>query len=346
MRESLGDRFGYIGIGSVDEPVFAAAEETICVGGPPLGITRRNPAIESPFPHPDASISRWIKALRLHHWAKNVLVFVAPILTLPLATLTTFVQATILFFAMGMFASATYIVNDMVDLQADRQHPRKRFRPFASGAIQLREGLLVASGFILAGALLALTLPASVAAVIAAYFVATLAYSLALKRIPTIDIVVLAVLFTLRVLAGSLLVPLAVSPWFLTFSMFFFLGLATVKRYTELDEVVRSGGSGIPSRGYTAIDLPLLLASGVASGVAAIVIFMIYLVNEHYPREVYGRPELLWAMMPLMFIWTLRLWHLTVHARMNDDPLVFALRDPFSLVSAALAGVVLVAAWL
>jgi 4-hydroxybenzoate polyprenyltransferase len=291
-------------------------------------------------------MSRWVKAVRLHHWAKNALVFVAPILTLPLASFKVWVQAMILFLAMGVVASATYILNDILDLKADRQHPRKRFRPFASGAIQIRHGLLVASGLILAGLLLTLMLPETVAAVIAAYFGITLAYSLVLKRIPIFDIAILAALFTLRALAGSLLVPLPLSPWFLAFSMFFFLGLATVKRYTELDEVMRSGGSAIPSRGYTAIDLPLLLTVGVSSCIAAIVIFMIYLINEHYPPEIYRRPELLWIMMPLILIWTLRLWHLTVHARLKDDPVDFALRDRFSLLIAALAALVLAAAWL
>lgn len=288
----------------------------------------------------------WVKALRPHHWTKNALVFVAPGLSLPLASSQTFAQATLLFVAICLLASAAYILNDIFDLAADRKHVNKRGRPFASGSLEIRDGFLVAAGLIASALLIGvLCLPWAVTAVLAAYLGGTMAYSLGVKRLPVFDVVMLASLFTLRVLAGCLLIPMPPSPWLLTFSMLLFLGLAMVKRYTELDSIVEAGGPGIDSRGYTAKDLPLLLSAGIASGIGAVLIFMDYLINEHYPREVYSRPALLWAMMPVILLWILRIWHQTVQGQMHEDPVVFALKDRFSLVLAVVAALILGAAW-
>ncbi|MFG1463560.1 UbiA family prenyltransferase [Xanthobacter sp. DSM 24535] len=339
IREMLGDRFVYAGDGPVDAPIFAAAESVVLVGN----VARLKPllpagkSIEQAFHVKRAGARTWAKALRVQHWAKNTLVFVAPILGFSHATPALAFNAVLLFLAMGVLASATYIINDLLDLPSDRQHPRKRHRPFASGSIAPRDGVFAALGlFVLAG-LMALALPAAAAATLVAYAGVTLTYSLILKRQPIIDVFVLAGLFTLRVLAGSLLAPQAVSPWLLTFSMLIFLGLAMVKRYAELNRVVQAGGTGVVSRGYTVRDLPLLLAAGVSSSFCAIVIFMVYLINEQYPSDIYRHPGMLWALMPLVLIWVLRVWHLTVHGRMSEDPVVFALKDRFSLALGILA---------
>jgi 4-hydroxybenzoate polyprenyltransferase len=146
-----------------------------------------------------------------------------------------------------------------------------------------------------------------------------------------IDVTVLAGLFTLRVLAGSMLVEAPLSPWLLTFSMMFFLGLAAIKRYAELRRVGRTLGEGGSARGYSHLDMPILLATGVSTGISSIVIFMIYLINEQYPRSVYRHPDALWGIMPVLLVWILRLWHLSVHGRMSEDPVIFALKDRFSL---------------
>ena len=177
------------------------------------------------------------------------------------------------------------------------------------------------------------------------YLAVTLAYSFVLKRQPIVDVFVLAGLFTLRIVAGGCIISGSISPWLLTFSMLFFLGLAIVKRYAELERVVRTGGAGVVSRGYSSNDLPLLLAAGVGSGLGAIVIFTMYLINDHYPRAVYRIQKHCGAMMPIFLLWTLRVWHITVHGRMNEDPVIFALRDRTSLVLGALVIAVLAAAW-
>ncbi|MEP9378939.1 UbiA family prenyltransferase [Aquabacter sp. CN5-332] len=348
IKAVLGERFAYAGDGSVDRPIFAAAEKVVLVGDV-ARLERMLPAgkaIERRFPTRRAGLRTWLHAFRIQHWAKNSLVFLAPILGFQHATSWTAVQAVILFLAMGVLASATYVVNDLLDLSADRQHPRKRFRPFASGAIPPRDGVLAVVALMLLAAGLATLLPVAASGALAAYAVVTLLYSFLLKRQPIIDVFILAGLFTIRVLAGSLLLAAAVSPWLLTFSMLFFLGLAMVKRYAELNRVVQAGGVEVVARGYTARDLPLLLAAGVASSFAAIVIFMIYLINEQYPSGIYRHPAMLWAMMPVALIWVLRVWHLTVHGRMSEDPVVFALKDRVSLALAAVAFTALLLAWM
>ena len=195
------------------------------------------------------------------------------------------------------------------------------------------------------GTLLAsLVLPWLCTAMLLAYLVVTLTYSVKLKHIPMVDVTVLAGLFTLRVLAGASPMRTAISPWLLTFSMLFFFGLAIIKRYAELERLVRAGEVTARARGYTEQDIPILLTSGVASGFSAIVIFMVYMINEQYPRSVYAHPGTLWAIMPVLLIWTLRLWHLAVHGRMSEDPVVFALKDRVSWALGATVAIILVAA--
>ncbi|QIB35831.1 UbiA family prenyltransferase [Ancylobacter pratisalsi] len=347
IRETLGERFVYAGDSRVDVPIFQAAEKVVLVGDVARLETMLPPGkvIEQRFPNGSNGLRTWAKALRLGHWSKNVLVLVAPALALQTLSPWMAVQALILFVAMGLLASATYIVNDLLDLAADRQHPVKKDRPFASGRISARKGVMAGAGLVLATGVLALFLPPAVDLMLAVYAVVTLLYSFVLKRQAFIDVFVLAMLFTVRVLAGSLLLPPDVSPWLLTFSMLLFLSLAMVKRYAELNRVVESGGRDVVARGYTARDLPLLLAAGVASSFSAIVIFVIYLIAEQYSRDIYNQPGMLWATMPLILMWVLRIWHLTIHGQMSEDPVVFALKDRFSLALGALAVAALILAW-
>ena len=348
IRATLGDRFAYAGDAPVDQPIFAAAESVVLVGKV-ARLERLLPAgkvVERRFPMDRAGLRTWAHALRVPHWAKNLLVFLAPILGFIHADWVTAVQAVVLFVAFGMLASATYLINDLLDLGADRQHPRKRFRPLAAGLIPPRDGVLGAAGLLAGSAVLSLALPLAASGVLALYLGVTLLYSLLLKRLPIVDTFVLAGLFTVRVLAGAMLLPTPISPWLLTFCMFFFLGLAMVKRHAELNRVVQAGGAGVSSRGYTAKDLPLLLAAGVTSSFAAIVIFVVYLIEEQYPSGLYSRPEMLWALMPVVLLWSLRVWHLTVHGRMNEDPVIFALKDGMSRVLGILCAVIILMAWL
>lgn len=348
IRATLGERFVYAGDGHNDDPVFAAAEEVILAG--PVKALRQRVAgktIAAEFPGKSASLGAWFKALRPAHWAKNALVFVAPVLSFEIGQPAVAAGAAILFLLMGLIASATYLVNDAFDLAADRAHPKKRHRPMASGAIPVWKGLA------LAGVLLAISfaaawalLPPAALLALASYCAITLAYSFWLKRRPALDTIALAGLFTIRVAAGGALIVAPLSPWLLTFSMLFFLGLASVKRYAELERVRSEGGTGVFSRGYDLKDMPLVLTVGLSAGVSAIVLFMIYLIEEQYPQDIYSHPEALWAAMPILLLWTMRLWRLAVHGLMNEDPLIFALRDRISLGLGAALGLVLVWAWL
>jgi 4-hydroxybenzoate polyprenyltransferase/phosphoserine phosphatase len=331
IEGEFGPVFAYAGDSRTDLPVFARAASAILVGPKVRLLVKRraSPNVEAKFPVRGPGPLVWARAFRMKHWSKNTLVFVAPLLSGHYATL---LPSLLLFVLMSVLASATYLLNDLADLSADRAHPRKCHRPLASGAISVRDGLLAAGGLVVGTLLVSLWwLPLGCTAVLAAYLAITLLYSAALKRLPMIDVTVLAGLFTLRVLAGSILVAAYLSPWLLTFSMMFFVGLAAIKRYAELHRVVRTIGQGGSARGYSQVDMPILLATGVSTGVSSIVLFMIYLINEQYPQAVYRYPDVLWGIMPVLLVWILRLWHLSVHGRMSEDPVIFALKDRFSL---------------
>lgn len=346
ITEHLGPEFAYAGDGDVDQPIFARAKSVVLVG-PVDRLKDRLPAhavVEAAFPEADPGLRVWARALRLQHWSKNVLVFVAAFLAPPPAPVIA--QVLLLWLLMGVLASATYVINDLFDLASDRQHPRKRDRPFASGAIPVRHGVVVAALMIVGTLIASLALPSLCTLALLAYLVLTITYSFVLKHIPMVDVTVLAGLFTLRVLAGALPLPTAISPWLLTFSMLFFFGLAVIKRYAELDRLSRAADGKARARGYTEQDLPILLTSGVAAGFSAVVIFMVYMINEQYPRSVYAHPGALWMIMPVLLIWTLRLWHLAVHGRMSEDPVVFALKDRTSWsLGAAIALIMVAARW-
>jgi 4-hydroxybenzoate polyprenyltransferase len=347
ITEAFGERFGYAAAPDGDAAVVGAAERVVLVA--PDGRRGRSSEVdnklEAEFVAPRSAARAWLSALRPQHWAKNLLVFLAPILGLQLTTWSLALEMVALFVAMCCMASAAYIVNDMLDLYADRAHSRKRRRPFASGEIPVLHGVIGAVALAAAGTGIGLLLPHLALAALLAYFAIALAYSFAFKRQPIVDLIVLAGLFTLRILAGALVSLTPVSPWFLTFTIFFFLGLAIVKRYAELERVLRAGHSGVVRRGYTEKDLPLLLAAGVASSLGAIIIFMIYLITDQYPRQIYGHPALLWAMLPLILVWVLRLWHIAVHGRLHEDPVVFAWKDTFSLGTGVVLVMVMLAAW-
>ncbi len=344
IEAAFGRHFSYAGDGDVDLPIFLRATSVILVG--PVQQLRsalpEGTVVEAEFPRSRANIGVWARALRLPHWSKNSLVFIAPILGNQLSEV---LLSLVLFVLMGLLASGTYVLNDLMDLNADRMHEKKRLRPFAHGTIPIRGGVIVAIGLIGISLLSSLILlPLSCTISLGVYLVITLLYSLFFKRLAMIDVTVLAGLFTLRVLMGSLLGAAPVSPWLLTFSMLFFLGLATIKRYAELSKVGLVAESDGTARGYTQQDIPILLTTGVSSGISAIVIFMIYLVNEQYPRSIYNHPIALWGIMPILLVWTLRIWHLAVHGRMNEDPVVFALKDWLSLAAGGLIGLILMVA--
>lgn len=293
-------------------------------------------------PRSARGLRNWIAALRIHQWAKNILGFA------PLITSHEIFNPRLLWrctLAMGLFSlcsSAMYLLNDLVDLEADRRHTTKRGRPFAAGSLPLSAGfvaipLLLAASF--AGAL-AISRP--FALTLAVYALGALTYSLYLKKAALLDVFVLSGLLLLRVVAGQLVTGVVYSVWLLSFGFFVLLSLAFSKRCTELSRV-RSGEEVLSGRGYQVADLSQINAFGVCSAFLAAVVFMLYLQSERV-RELYRRPDFLWLMPPLFLYWITRAWILSSRGAIHEDPVMFVLKDRPSWWVAILAALIMVLA--
>jgi 4-hydroxybenzoate polyprenyltransferase/phosphoserine phosphatase len=336
--------FEYIGDRSVDIPVWSHARQAYVVSGSPA-LLRRVGNLGIPIQKIDgtrSSIRSWIKALRIHQYAKNALIFIA-LITSHAYTLRSFAHVLLAFLAFCACASSVYLLNDLVDLSEDRKHPSKRNRPFARGAIPLVQGL-IATPVLLAiafGCAAAVSLPFM--GVLAGYFALTLSYSLSLKRKLMVDIIVLASLYTIRVVAGAVAISVAPSEWLLAFSMFMFTSLALVKRYVELAMRIDRDLPDPSNRNYRLRDLPTVGALASASGFNAVTIFALY-ASSSAVQTLYHRPEFLWLICPVLMYWLGRVIILAHRRVIDDDPIVFALRDRNSIVSgAAIVAILLLA---
>jgi 4-hydroxybenzoate polyprenyltransferase len=275
------------------------------------------------------------RAMRLHQWAKNALIF-APVLAAHRTDAATLLKACFAFFAFSLCASAVYLLNDLVDLPHDRAHASKRRRPFASGALNLAMAPPLTAGLLFASLLLGLLLPAKFLGMVAVYFICTLSYSFLLKRQMVWDVVMLAGLYTIRVFAGGAATGIRVSPWLLAFAMFLFFCLAIVKRLTEITLFVRGGGGAkLKGRGYVPEDADMLRSMAASSGYMAVLVMALY-VNGGDVLPLYRHPTALWALCPILLFWISRVLMLANRGLMNDDPVIFALRDRISLLSGAL----------
>jgi len=287
------------------------------------------------------SFRTWINALRGHHWAKNLLLFLPLALSHNLAV-GPIVRTFVGFALYGFCASGLYILNDLLDLHSDREHPWKKERPFAAGAISIPEGLL-ASFILLSSALgLGFLLNVQFGLALLGYAALTMLYSLYLKKIALLDVFILSSFYSFRILAGALISATPLSQWFLAFSMFVFLSLAMAKRYSELlhaSDLVKTGNSG---RDYRAGDRELLLSLGVGSSFSAVVIFSLY-VHSQDVRLLYSSPEFLFLLCPIVLYWLSRTWLLAHRGELKEDPVTLAIRDPVSYgVAAAAAAVIAV----
>ena len=280
---------------------------------------------------PAGSAKGLIRALRPHQWLKNVLVF------LPIAGAHRLLDTDLMLRAFGAFvafslvASSVYLVNDLLDLSADRAHARKRKRPFASGAAAIELGLPVTVLLLAAGMSIAALLGLKFLLVIGVYFITTTAYSLSLKRYTIIDICVLAGLYTIRVLAGGVATGLPISVWLLAFSLFIFFSLAAVKRQAELVDAVKAGKLKIVGRGYHPEDLELVSQMATASGLVSVLVITLYLSSD-VVAQVYERPKALWGVTPVLLFWVSRVVFKAHRGEMHDDPIVFAAKDKVSMV--------------
>jgi 4-hydroxybenzoate polyprenyltransferase len=253
-------------------------------------------------------------------------------------------QLAIAFGAFGLVASSAYVMNDLLDLEADRQHATKRHRMFAAGELSLMHGIIAAPLLLATGAALALVwLPRGFAVVLGLYFVATCVYSLSLKSIAVLDVTLLAALYVARVIAGGAAVAVPISFWFLAFSLFLFFSLALAKRSTELADLPEQGPQAVPRRGYRRDDLPLLRALGVASGFMAALVLALY-INSPESQVLYTQPKMLWLLVPFFMMWIALLWLRAQRRELHEDPVVYALTDPASLALGGLTALALVLA--
>ncbi|WP_433967884.1 UbiA family prenyltransferase [Tunturiibacter gelidiferens] len=302
-------------------------------------------------------LKAWPKAIRLHQWAKNVLIFL-PLLLAHNWTPGILAGAALAFFSFGLCASATYIVNDLLDLEADRQHPRKRRRPFASGDLSALSGIAVIALFLTTSLALALLVPLVISAIspdaslirphhfllwLGIYLVTTLAYSLRLKRSVLVDVIVLSGLYTVRIIAGSAATGIPVSTWLAGFSIFFFLSLAFVKRFAELENLSERGGSTVGGRGYHVSDIEQLRSFGTASGYASVVVLTLYISNLD-AAQLYHHTNRLWLLVPVLLLWISRLWFTASRGQLDEDPVVYAITDRRSLLLGLLVVLIVLSA--
>ena len=293
---------------------------------------------------PRGGLAAVVRALRPHQWAKNALVVVPAALAHRLGEAGVLADVGLAFVAMSLCASGTYVVNDLVDRDRDRRHPTKRHRPFASGVLSASVGVALAVGLVGgAFALAAVALPPAFAGALALYVGVTLSYSFRLKAVPVLDVHVLGALYALRIVAGGLAAGVPLSEWLVAFSMFFFLGLALLKRYAEVRLVDTGAAPADNGRGYLAGDGPILGALGVGCGLVAVLVLALF-VTAPEVRELYAQPALLWLLTPAILYWTARMWLIAHRGKMPDDPVLFAVTDPVSYAVVGVVGAVLAVA--
>jgi 4-hydroxybenzoate polyprenyltransferase len=344
LCEAFPQGFVYAADSHSDIPVWSAAVGIVVVEAN-RKTERAAIALKKPiwiFPQKPLTSKLVSRSLRLKQWAKNALVFAPVALAGKMLEPSAWLHATSAFFALGMVASATYVINDLFDLADDRCHWSKKNRPLASGDMSIEKGMVLVPILALTGLILAALVGPAVFAVVTIYAAVTLSYSLFLKRVPVVDVGVLAGLFTLRLFLGVVAISAIISPWLFVFSMALFLSLSIAKRHTEVVRMTMSGKNKVSGRGYISRDEPFLLAMGVGSGLSAIVLFSLYLTAEAVRAAFYTAPGFLWAAPVVMFLWLGRIWLLSQRGELDDDPVAFALKDKTSL----LLGLLLAAAYL
>jgi 4-hydroxybenzoate polyprenyltransferase/phosphoserine phosphatase len=348
FHSRFGDNFSYIGNALPDLPLLQHCQEPMVANPTPglrAALRKANITPVRTFDERISPLKAWLKAIRLHQWAKNVLIFL-PLLLAHAWAPGLLAGAALAFLSFGLCASATYIVNDLLDLEADRQHPRKRLRPFASGDLSALAGVVIVVLFLAASLTLAMLVPRVIDAVspnfallepyrflvwLGIYLVTTLAYSLRLKRVVLVDVIVLSGLYTIRILAGSAATGIAVSTWLAGFCIFFFLSLAFVKRFAELENLRERGGVSIGGRGYYIADIEQLRSFGSASGYASVVVLTLYISNLD-AAQLYHHTNRLWLLVPVLLLWISRLWLHASRGQLDEDPVVYAITDRRSLL--------------
>ena len=351
-RDKLVSEFGekgfdYIGNSHDDITVWASANKSY-LADPDFGVERRARRIgdvEQVFRSRRSTISSWIRALRPHQWVKNLLVFIPLLAAHEFSNFSLVFHVLMGFVFFDMIASSGYLINDLFDLENDRQHPRKRRRPMASGDLPLLYGILSAPVlFVLAFLGSLVLLPGAFTLSLLIYYVLTIAYSRSLKRIMALDTIVLAGLYTVRIIGGAYACALVPTFWILAFSMFLFLSLAMLKRYAELLGAYTNGETAqTKGRGYVPSDLGIVANLGIAAGYLSVLVLALY-IQDVRTVQMYHASELIWLACPLLLFWISRIWMITHRGLMDDDPVLFAIKDRVSLLIGAMFAFVFILA--
>lgn len=343
LLQRYGSRgFDYLGNESKDLHIWEQSRHAIVVSNSDTLVEKAKKVteVEQRFQFSPTTLKVVLKAMRIHQWMKNLLVFMPLVTAHMLFDSAAAINAVLAFVAYGLVASGTYIINDLFDLDSDRGHHKKSSRAFASGAMSIKHGIFLSIGLITSSFLLTLTLPTLFMGALLIYFVVTLAYSFKLKAISAMDVIVLASLYTIRVIAGATAIHVHPSFWLLSFSMFLFLSLAIVKRVSELLNMIAQNKKKAAGRGYIIADLQVMKSLGTSSGYLAVLVFALY-INSPEVAKLYHRPEILWMLCPVIGYWITRIWLITGRGEMDEDPITFAIKDPGSwIVGVVAAGII------
>jgi 4-hydroxybenzoate polyprenyltransferase/phosphoserine phosphatase len=345
--ETLVQRFGrsgfdYVGNSNADIAVWEKARRAVVVNASGHLVRKAGEIceIERIFPPKTRGFSAWRRVLRVHQWLKNILLFVPIFASHELANTHAWWSLALAFLSFSLCASSVYVTNDLLDLESDRLHPRKRHRPFASGLVPASIGALLAPILLVASLGIGYFVGGQFLPWLIFYFVLTTVYTLKLKQLMLIDCLALALLYTLRIVAGAAAAGHILSFWLLAFSGFLFLSLAFVKRYAELEVQLLSGKQKIHGRGYHTADAPLIQTMGITAGYASALVLALYLNSDAVVR-LYRAPELIWGVVPVMLFWISWMWMQAHRGNMNDDPLVYAVKDKVSLATGAVFAAIL-----
>ena len=336
LRQQYGNHgFDYLGDSTADIPVWQACRQ-VYMARPDRALTS---VLSSSGITPTivgqpmtGKLRAAIRLLRPQQWSKNILIFVPLVLGHVFREFAPWWNALLAFFSFCAASSAMYILNDLLDIHADRQHYRKQKRPIASGAISIPLALGIFGGCLAVAMVLSLAVGWPFAAITAAYVALVCLYSVQLKTRLTIDIVLLAAFYTLRIFAGSAATGIPISFWTMLSSLFFFYSLASLKRCSELSNLAHSGKQKAERRAYRVEDLPQLLAIGIACGLLTVVVIGLY-INSPEVRLSYRKPDVLWLICPLLLAWISRIWTISGRGHLHEDPLSFAIKDKWSLVA-------------
>ncbi|MCB1671636.1 MAG: UbiA family prenyltransferase [Gammaproteobacteria bacterium] len=346
IREISGaEDFDYAGNERSDLPIWQQAQTAIVVSGNPgLSSAASRAAQRITVFDPEIRLGpAMLRALRVHQWAKNLLLFLPLLLSHQLANTQLVLMSLAGFLSFSCCASSVYLLNDLLDLEHDRQHATKRTRPFAAGDLPLQLGLIATPSLLILAFLISVLLPWEFSLVLLGYYLLTLLYSFYLKAFAIIDVLLLACLYTIRIIAGAAAISTIPTFWLLAFSMFLFMSLAIVKRVTELENLRSRNQQQAHGRGYYASDLVPMTMLGSASGFMAVLVFALY-INAEETRVLYGTPEILWFICPLLLYLISRVWLLTNRGQLHEDPVVFFTTDRNSQVVALLCGILVWAA--